>query len=324
MTTQQRDQSASPDKAVNTLREAALDVVWRQWRTVGAQAATARSAYSLVDPEALVLISLALVEYESRLGDLVNDWVALNSDLLSIQRVKNLRTAYQESTCERLSRLAEVALYRGKDSRWRSLVMQSNAMNLAHAGTPASRGNKTRAVRPRFAESATLMLQLRLGFGVSAKADMLAYLLAIDSQKATVREIAAATSYTVAAVRRATEDMAAARLINVSSGQPAAYRADHSAWTEILGLINQPPRWRSWQDRFAFVAAFLAHAQAANKHPTSAYAAGVKDRELLETHRSAFERDSVMSWNEHTPVSDWASFTESAVRALAKWMVDNA
>jgi len=324
MTIRAREPVTNLEPLARRLREAALDVIWRQWRAVGAQAAAGKRAHSMVDPEALILISVTLMQVEPRLADLLNDWVALNSDLLSVQRMKNLKPGYPEAAGEGLSWLAGVALDRGKDARWRSFLTHTSQVAAARATPKSLRTNKTRAIRPRFASPATLMLQLRLGFGVGAKADVLGYLLATEGARATVREIASATSYTVAAVRRAAEDMAAAQLIHVSSGKPVDYRADRAGWTEVLGLTQGPPAWRSWHHRFAFVAAFLAHAQGASTHSTSPYAAGVKGRELLERHRSAFELDLVTVWSEHTPVADWVGFLESAVAALAKWMVEKA
>jgi hypothetical protein len=317
------------EPVAKNLRAVALDVAWRQWRALGAQATSQRRSNSIVDPEALILISLTLMDEEVRLADLVNDWMALNSNLLSVQRMRNLCAAYPATTRERLCGLARVALERGKDSRWRPLMGQTSAVHPSmspshgrHIEGIRPRSNKMRAIRPKFTDPSTLMLQLRLGLGVGAKADVLTYLLATKGGRA-VREIASASSYTAAAVRRAAEDMAAARLIQANSGQPVAYRTDKTAWTKILGLTDDLPDWRSWHDRFLFVVAFLSYVQMA-KLETSHYAAGVKARELMEKHRSAFEQDLVAAWSEHTTVPDWLEFLTTAVRALANWMVDRA
>lgn len=301
-----------------------MDVLWRQWRAVGGQAATKRSAQAIVDPEALVLLSLALENHEHRLGDILHDWTALNSDLLSVQRAKNLAADYPEATHERLARLARVALIEGKDLRWRSLAGGASGSGSARAQPESSRTNKARAIRARLTEPATLLLRLRLGFGVGAKADVLGFLLGNGGEWATVREIATATAYTVAAVRRAAEDMAAARLIQVSAGSPTAFRADRAGWANALGLESEPIRWPSWRERFAFVAAFLAWVEGTSARPISAYAAAVKAREILESHQAAFELDLITVWSQHTPVIDWMAFVEGAVRSLAQWMVKEA
>jgi hypothetical protein len=92
----------------------------------------------------------------------------------------------------------------------------------------------------------------------------------------------------------------------------------------VLGLEEKLPAWRSWHERFAFVAAFLAWARAAQGKPLGEYAFGVNGRELLEQHRPAFERDLVAVWSEHTTVRDGAAFVEDAIRALTRWIVERA
>lgn len=323
------------------LRHAVLDVAWRQWRALGAGAVgrvtertTSRAAPSshglpaLVDPEALVLLSLTMVGEERRLGDLLHDWGARNSDLLSVQRMKNLQAAYPEPVrgplSHRLAWFAVVAQDAGKDLRWRSLAREWAETDEQFPAARAGSSAKSRATRARLTADSTLLLRLRLGFGVSVKADLLAFLLARVDAWATVREVANAIGYTVAAVRRAADDLAAARLIEALDGQPVSYRATHTAWAPLLGCTGRPPQWGSWHERFVFVTAFLHWAEAARTRPLSAYAFGAHGRQLLEDHRAAFEHDDVAIWSEHSPVSDWGAFVSRSVRALAAWMKEMA
>lgn len=323
MTHAMPDATASLVALSQQLREAALEVLWRQWRAVGGQTATRGSKLAIVDPEALVLLSLTLIDDERRLVDILRDWTLLNTDLLSVQRLKNLAAAYPEKTRNSLAWLARIASVEGKDARWRSLSANAPARDAASTTNEWVR-NKRRAFRVRLDQPATLALRLRLGFGVGAKADVLVFLIGNAGVRSTVREIAAATGYTVAAVRRAAEDMAAARLLHVTAEQPVTFRADPDAWREVLGFAGDAPAWRNWQQRFVFVADFLAWAGAARAKPLTPYVLGVKGRELLERNRFAFEHDLVVVWSEHTAVPDWARFVDEAVRTLAGWMVDNA
>lgn len=349
-----RDARETLHQLAAELRRAVLDVVWRQWRSLGAGAVVrpgARAAsraergaghdlHTLVDPEALVLVSLVLLHDERRLGDLMHDWGARNSDLLSVQRVKNLEADYPEPVrgplAQRLAWFATVARDAGKDLRWRSLAQgwadagerrPEPAPEAGEAGVwargahaPQRASTKSRATRARLTAGPTLILRLRLGVGVGVKADLLAFLLARVEEWATVRDVADAIGYTVAAVRRAAEDLAAARLIESLDRQPASYRATRGAWAPLLGLEDRPPRWASWHERFVFAAAFLDWAEVARERPLSAYAFGAHGRQLLERHRPAFERDLVAVWGEHSPVPDWGAFVGRSVRSLAAWM----
>lgn len=314
------------------LRNATLTVVWRQWRALGAGAATRRgqddhAPQALIDPEALLLVSLALMSDERRLADLLHDWGARNSDLLSVQRVKNLAAAYptevQGGLFPHLSWFAAIAHDEGKDIRWRSVVGTASDMDAIQASSPARKG-RVRATRARLSEDAAIMLRLRLGFGVGVKADLLTYLLARVHEWATVREISEATAYTPAAVRRAVEDLAAARLVESLEGQPASYRITYEPWSALLELEQRPPRWASWQDRFIFTTAFLHWVDAASARPLSPYALGVQGREFLERYRSALERDLVVAWSTHTKIQNWPAFLGQAVYDLAGWMEEMA
>jgi len=302
----------------DTLRKAALSVLWRQWRAVGGQTAAKGTIQSIVDPEALVLLSLAMADDEPRLVDVLHDWTQLNADLLSVQRLKNLAPAYPTATAEHLAWLARLVTLEVKDQRWRSLC----ASESAKSWDPEIRTNKRRAIRVRADSPATLALRLRLGFGVGAKADVLTFLIGTSGDGATIRDIAGATGYTVAAVRRAAGDMADAGLLHVTAEQPVEFRADAGAWGRVLGVGNEAPPWKHWQTRFGFLAAFLAWEEDARAKPVTAYVLGVKGRELLERHKPAFDRDRVAVWSEHTTIHDGLAFVEETVRKLAKWLVE--
>ncbi|MGI9141280.1 MAG: hypothetical protein ACR2GJ_09240 [Gemmatimonadaceae bacterium] len=314
------DATANLARLARELRAAALDVLWRQWRVVGGQTATRGGANAIVDPEALVLLSLTLMESEPRLRDVLHDWTILNSDLISVQRLKNLGASYSETTRERLSWLARIATEKAKDLRWRSFLAGDQSGNDPASRNVLVRANNRRAIRVRLDEPAALALRLRLGFGVGAKADVLVFLIGNDGDAATVREIAAETGYTVAAARRAAEDMAAARLLHSTTAQPVMFRADTEAWAGVLGLSGGAPPWRSWNERFAFVAAYLSWSETMSTRPFKPYAFGVKGRELLERHKAAFELDHIAVWSEHSAVPDWAAFVSGAVKEMAGWM----
>jgi hypothetical protein len=234
--------------------------------------------------------------------------------------LKNLAAAYPDMVQHRLGALAKVASREGKDIRWRSLADEGRSGSRVFS---SARTAKSRAIRVRLDDQTTLMFRLRLGFGVGAKADVLGFLLTSPGGT-TVRAISDALGYTVAAVRRVADDMAAARLLQTSRGQPIVYRADPKAWERALALPADLPTWRSWHQRFVFVAHFLAWSETVRKKELTPYVLGVKGRELLETHRQAFERGQLTEWSEHSAIPDSAAFVEHAVRALALWMILNA
>lgn len=315
------------DGAAAHLRDATLDVMWRQWAALGGSAASRTRAHAVVDPEALALASLAFVSEEPRLADVLHDWITRNADLLSVQRAKNLTRDFDEPVRaligDGLRWLARIATDEGKDLRWRSLLKQRSLSRSTWAA-PVVRTNKSRASRARVTDPATLVLRLRLAFGVGLKADLLSYLLCALDEWTTVRTVSAVTGYTPAAVRRAGDDLATAQFIEARAAQPVRYRITRENWRPLLKFDEEVRSWRGWQEVFVFATAFLAWYRVPTADTRTPYVAGVEGRELLERHRSVFERDRIATWGPHRRIQEWAAFTASAVNALARWMRDQA
>jgi hypothetical protein len=80
------------DEIASVARAAAADAVWRQWGALGAPVAGANSApRSVIDPEALLLLSASIRSSERRLDDVLGWWAAAGSTLLSVQRSSRRR-----------------------------------------------------------------------------------------------------------------------------------------------------------------------------------------------------------------------------------------
>jgi len=305
----------------DVMREATLKVVWQQWAAVGGMVSARGRAASLVDPEALVLTSLALRSSEPRLTDVLGDWVLRNSDLLSVQRIRNLSAAYPEEVRSGLGAIARIALTEGRDHRWKAL--DSDAVS--PAAELARRLNKRRAARVRVGEPAALMLRLRLAFGVGIKADVLTLLLTQEfGEWASVAEVARATGYTVAAVRKAISDLAEARVIEAMAGTRVEYRASRPRWLGLLGATGFPV-WRDWNDRFVFATTFLAWAEAAEGRPLTGYVVASRGRDLIEANPRAFRwsGDTDEGWAGRGEVPE-GDLLLPAVGRLAAWIEENA
>jgi hypothetical protein len=67
-----------------------LDFTWRQWAQAGVAANIAGFDRWAIDPEALILFTIAVARRDPRLFDEVLDWMAANRKLLSLQRLRNL------------------------------------------------------------------------------------------------------------------------------------------------------------------------------------------------------------------------------------------
>ncbi len=295
------------------LKEASKMAAWMQWRALGATASSAKPAVALVDPEALVLLSLALAEEERRLWDLLGWWARVGCQILSVQRIKNLAGAYPEAVRSKLGQFAHLALSEGGDFRWKPLARSQPAKTI--------RLKKSLGDRLTLTEPSALLLRLRMGFGVGMKADILGFLLGMQGAWASTRQITEAASYTSQAIRRALEDMATARFLEATSETPAKYRVDPSGWADFLGLSGGLPAWRYWPPVFAFVADLVDWARRDISVERSPYILSSRARDLFEHHQRAF------TWNQITiPIPDdfpgdkYLQAFEETLNKIAHWL----
>lgn len=274
------------DAVIRRIREqtvrTGVAVAWAQWSALATMAVPAGPrARSMVDPEALVLLSLAVRGRDRRLDDLVLGWARAASPLLSVQRALHLAEAFPQGVREGMGAFARAAADAG-DRRWRAHAAEAEPVPAPRRKVPGA---------PRLAEAPALMLRLRAGFGVGARTDVLAFLLAHRGTEVSVGTIAGATGYSGSAVRTAAEEMVLAGFAKRIEGSPTTYSVDHRAWAGVLQLrpTSSPqgphvPPWRYWAAVFAFLADVEAWGGEAETADWSPYVASSRARDLVEDH----------------------------------------
>src|SRR5579859_663445 len=105
---------------VAPIREAAVQAAWAQWSAIGFGAGS-RPGRAIVDPEALVLASLAFGDHERRLERVMLMWLGSGSHLLGVGRLTTMMDAYPVSMAHRVAEFAAEAAERG-DARWKRLA----------------------------------------------------------------------------------------------------------------------------------------------------------------------------------------------------------
>jgi len=302
---------AAVARIADTAAEAAVDAAWAQWSALVPIAAPggARRVWTLVDPEALVLLSLAGREREPRLDDLLAAWARVGSSLLGVQRLGTLAAVYPWPVRDGIGDFARMAADAG-DGRWK---------RYASGAARSEPGPRRKDAGPlRLTDGPALMLRLRAGLGVSAKADLLTVLLGLGGAPAELRMLALSTGYSDRAVRTAAEEMALARLIHDVPGPRAAYRADPEAWARLLS--TEVPAWRHWGSVFAFLAAVIDWARRAEQEGWSPYVASSRARDLVEEHGKRLRH---AAWPLPDPAATrGAAYLEvfaDAVDAAARW-----
>lgn len=100
-----------------------LTLLWRQWSAIGVAGYVEAPETRVVDPEALLLLTLTVARHDARLYDAVQEWLDFNGDYLNAQRLQNLAPCFGPharsglgAIAERLSRRSAVAL------KWRKLA----------------------------------------------------------------------------------------------------------------------------------------------------------------------------------------------------------
>jgi hypothetical protein len=265
-------------------RETAAEAAWAQWSALTSAAVDlqARRPWATVDPEALVLASLAVREHERRLTDIVFGMARSGTRLLSVQRMSTLVETYSTAAQDGFREFAWAAAEAG-DPRW-----------APHAETPAADGQPVRSKRLgalRLMDGPGLMLRLRTGLGVGTKADVLAFLLGVHGEPVPLKGMALATGYTIRGIRKAAEELAAGGFVQQTDGSPIAFSADHRAWAAVLGLNESRPGgragvppWRYWSLVFGFLVAVDEWEACARAEGWSDYVASSRVRDLVQDH----------------------------------------
>jgi hypothetical protein len=302
-------------RIAESLIESVKRVVWQQWQAVGAMVSGTRRAKAIVDPEALILLSLGLKDHERRLWDVLAWWAAVGANLLSVQRMKNLVVKYPEPINLRLAEYARLAHEVGGDFRWKSLAISNTGQ--------IPRMERKREKDPQLLESAALILRIRMGIGVGIKADILSFLMGTGGAWASVKDISVATYYSNRAIRRAADELVAARLMHSKAETPTQYRVSPKPWTQLLQMKEPLPSWRYWQAAFAFVAHFLDCVEE-GKFKEVSYLASTQARDLFEQHHPAFSLNqiSVPDPNEFRGTEYLDGFQDTVLK-LTQWLEES-
>lgn len=239
------------DEILSTLRTTTAALLWRQWGALGGMT-NFTSARRVIDPEALLLGTLALPALEPRALEVARSWVWHNHDRVNVPRLRGLAQHFPTAS-EPLAEIVVLAAAAGGTAwqKWANATPSS-------AEIPKPRD---RAVRTRLTATPTLMLRLRMGVGVTARADILTYLIAnsgLSERWASVSQLANTLGYTVAAIRRAADAMAEAGFIEslaaVEGGRGRAarmYRVRGNLWNGMLSLSDLG--WNDWLETYRFV-----------------------------------------------------------------------
>ena len=157
-------------------------------------------------------------------------WAQADSELLSVQRTRSLLDDFPSEVSRRLGAYSHWAMQAG-DKRWDTFADEWNAGEGSAPDTDRARKGSD---DPDLGAPSSLLLRLRAGCGMSAKADVLAFLLGMEEQPATTKKATEATGYSRATISGALDDLSRAGFIQKTRGRPAEYRAPYPVWMSLL------------------------------------------------------------------------------------------
>ena len=305
-----------------TASHAAVEATWAQWSalTTLAVRSGARKPKSIIDPEALILMSLVLRDEERRLLDLVGAWARSGSNLLSAQRMRSLARTYPSRAHQGVREFAALAKA-GGDKRWRSLADDVD---------PASVNVRKKTLgATNLLNGPALTFRLRAGFGVGAKADVLSFLLGLHHAGASLRVMELATGYAARTLRDAVTEMEAAGLVHRIDASPAGFTVPLRPWILVLeghrmGGKSAPsptvPPWRYWSVIYSFLAGVIQWREEAKQLDWSPYIASSRARDLVEAHAPGLRRTRVAVPDSRSSTgADYLADFEALVKEIGRW-----
>ena len=272
--------TANPTEA--SVVRATLDLVWAQWSCIlPSLAAPSRVvARSIIDPEALILVSLQLQEHERRLSDVLSGMARAHSKLLSVHRAQALCKHFPAST---LALLNEFAVH-AKHPSWKRLA--------ADAVTPDAIKTRSKTPGPlRLLAQPAMLLRLRSAFGVGLKADLVTFLIVQRGRSHSARHIAAALGYTERNTRIAADELVGSGLaFRDDYGDAPLYLVDTVAWQALLTSATTTDSigtdasadWRYWSEVFGFVATVCSHFERARLESWTDYVVESRARDVID------------------------------------------
>jgi hypothetical protein len=295
--------------------DSVLQTIWIQWKSLGTRVDARKLSSSIVDPDSLLLISLSLRHTERRLWDVLISWAKNGSGLFSIQRIKNLRDGFPIDTRNRLAEFSYRAVNEGKDHRWKTLMGSD--------GGPDARSNVLWAAYPATWHPTSLMLRLRLGFGIGIVSDLLCYLISMHGDWSSAASISRAIDFSPYSVRRNADDMASAGILETTGEKPVRYRINDLGWGQLLEIQpNDIAGWRYWNELYAFAADYLARSSSVEWGEASSYLLSTKQRDLVEGHTEAFKMNRISYPDPGKyPGEEYTSAFNSFVADLSEWFL---
>jgi hypothetical protein len=237
---------------------ALLALAWDQWSQLGVSAAApVQREERAADPEALLLFTLEVGRNDPRLFDEVLDWLALNEQLVSVHRLRNLSVDPADralveaalgwsatSRGRRRPALEPRALPARLDSLFPAIPTPTENIDEAFArhGLARSRLESSgKSQAPRLHDPISFAFRLRRLLGVGVRAEVIRTLLTIRAARLSGKIIAASAAFAQRNVREGLAQLVEAGVVDVVEiSDDRYYSVRHTDWASLLGMPAAP------------------------------------------------------------------------------------
>jgi len=283
-------------RSTSALQSALLNRAWIQWIALGVDAVGERDD-AVVDPEALIALTAELGDADARLRDVSTDWCVAYGRYVNGSRLKQV-TRELGTPPEAIGEyVATVAAAGGP------------AWPLATQPRPdyATRGKArldSALALPR------LRIRLRAAFGVNARADVLAALLAERQVGLSVADLARQTRFTKPNVAFAVDALVLAGLLEARAvGNERRVALTQNG--KILPGLRSPVAQPDWVTRFGVALEVLRFGE---RDGMSASVLAIEARRLVEGLQARIQSDGLPQPNLDAIGDDFAT-------AFDRWVV---
>lgn len=326
--------------------EAVLDLLWRQWCSLGVAGHSAPASRThLIDPEALLLATASLGRHEPRLFDEALDWLGRYGSLINLQRLKNLQHGTGLGDENVLRGIADWIASKSAQPRWRALARRgrsseklqplfigiegptphdSDAIFLAHGleRSPFQPRGMSRAPNPT--QPPNLMIALRALIGVSARVEVI--LCLAGGAAAHASEIARMTGYAPRTLQALLQEMTlsghlltqeptTSSTAKVRRGANRRYHLQPTDWT-FLTNGRALPQWFPWTALFSLVRQAIAAIPATDEKARHPAVISSKLRNSLATHGQALAAGGLLPILDLRPEAPGEELLETLAKRL--------
>lgn len=294
----------------NDLKEGLLDFIWQQWCRLGIGGASPAKTLWIIDPEALLAFTSEMARHDARLFDQVLDWLAVNGGWINTQRLSTIMkqdgigcTAVVGAVASRMCELDKSAKWRGLAKRnqpdkdipveplFQLITNPGQAIDMpdrhfqAYGLLREEVHTRGMAQAVNLNDGVNIIFKSRALFGVSIRADIMAYLLTNEGGHA--RKIAELLGYNHMRVNEILSELEDAGFIRVRPvGKAKQYSIDRALWTSALCLDKTSTfRWLSWRPLARGLTAIWRVASAIDESRADDYIVSSKMREAMRMAR---------------------------------------